>query len=544
LIGVINSIGVRQDPRAVAALVGKLQDPDSNVAAAAAEALGHIATDDAAKALQEGLTSPQAPVRSAAAYACVLCAEKFAAVGKEGEAAALCDRVRSANVPKQRVLEATRGAILARQAARGIPLLIECLKSSDFALFNIGVRTARELPGRDTTQAIAKEFDQAAADRQVPILLALADRDDAAVLPKVLEVAESGSKATRLAAVGLLDRFRDLSCVPVLLNAATDSDPELVRTAKAGLARIGGKEVDADLLARLRLASGKPRQVLLELAGLRHIESAVPVVMRSAEDRDPATRRAALETVGVLGNEQQAGQLVRLLSGSQSADDREDIERALSAICRHTGTRSLPEVLPLARTGNTALRKIGLRALSSIGGAESLSVLKAAVDDPDQTIQDEAVNLLSTWPNTWPDDASVAEPLLALAKSGKKESYRVQGLRGYLQYLEENKTLSNDAKVGKINDLLPSAKGAEEKRQVISVAATIPTTGSLSLLQGLAQDQGVTDEACLALLKVATDRNLRQAPKDVRQQALKTVAEKSSDEATRNKAAAALKKLE
>jgi HEAT repeat protein len=543
LIGTINSIGVRQDVRAVGILVGKLQDSDSDVASAAAEALGHIGTDDAARSLQEALTSAQAAVRSAAAYGCVLCAEKFAAVGKGTEAASLCDRVRQANVPKQRILEATRGAILARDTG-GIPLLLECLKSPDLGLFNIGVRTARELPGRDTTQAISKELDQAAPDRQVAILLALADRSDAAVLPKVLQVAEHGSKATRLAAIGLLDRFHDLACVPVLLTAATESDAELARTAKAGLARIGGKEVEADLLARLRLASGKSRQVLLELAGLRHIESAVPVVMRSTEDGDPAVRRAALETIGVLGNEQQAGELVRLLSGSQSSDDREDIERSLSAICRHRGSRCLPEVLPLAKTGNSATRKIGLRALSSIGGSEALGVVKAAVDDPDATIQDEAVNLLSTWPNTWPEDGAVAEPLLALVKSGKKESYRVQGLRGYLQYLEENKNLNNDEKVAKINDLLPYAKGAEEKRQVISVAATIPATGSLKLLEGLAQDQGVTDEACLAIFKVATDRNMRQAPIDVRRQALKTVEDKSSDEGTRNKAAAALKRLE
>ena len=83
----------------------------------------------------------------------------------------------------------------------------------------------------------------------------------------VLKVAEGGAKQTRLTALGLLDRFRTWSACPRLLNGATDNDPELARTAKAGLARLGGKEVDSDLLARLRLASGKTRQVLLDLAG-------------------------------------------------------------------------------------------------------------------------------------------------------------------------------------------------------------------------------------------------------------------------------------
>ena len=55
-----------------------------------------------------------------------------------------------------------------------MPLLLEQLRSSDMALVGIGLRTARELPGRDVTEALAKELDQSNADRQVPLLLALA----------------------------------------------------------------------------------------------------------------------------------------------------------------------------------------------------------------------------------------------------------------------------------------------------------------------------------------------------------------------------------
>ncbi|NUO17517.1 MAG: hypothetical protein HUU03_13880 [Planctomycetaceae bacterium] len=214
------------------------------------------------------------------AYGCVTCAEHLLAEGKASAAAALCDRVRQADVPKQRILEATRGAILARKSA-GIPLLVEQLRSPDLGLFGIGVRTARELEGRDVTQAIARELDQAAPDRQIPLLLALADRKDAAVLPKVLQVAESGPKSLRQTALGLLDSYRDLACVPVLLNGAIDNDPDLSRTAKTSLARLGGQEIDDDLLARLRLASGRSRQTLLELAGQRRIEAAVPVALAS-----------------------------------------------------------------------------------------------------------------------------------------------------------------------------------------------------------------------------------------------------------------------
>src|SRR5206468_8001468 len=117
-------------------------------------------------------------VLPAVAEGCVRCAEGFLAAGNMAEAMKLYDLVRAADVPKQRILEATRGAILARESA-GLPLLLEQLRSPDKALFGIGLRTARELPGREVTEALAGELGRCSPDRQVFLLLALADRSDA-----------------------------------------------------------------------------------------------------------------------------------------------------------------------------------------------------------------------------------------------------------------------------------------------------------------------------------------------------------------------------
>ena len=148
--------------------------------------------------------------------------------------------------PGSRQLEAIRGAILARQSA-GLPLLLEQLRSPDKALFGIGLRTARELPGRDVTEALAAELRQCSPDRQSYLLLALADRTDAAVMPAVLAAASSGPQTLRLTAVGVLDRLGNASSVPVLLTAAADPDADLAQAALAALARLPGNEVDADL---------------------------------------------------------------------------------------------------------------------------------------------------------------------------------------------------------------------------------------------------------------------------------------------------------
>jgi HEAT repeat protein len=407
----------------------------------------------------------------------------------------------------------------------------------------MALRTARELKGREVTEAIGAELDRAGSDREVMLLLVLADRADAAVLPKLLQVAQKGSKPTRVATVGVLDRFGDVSAVPVLLNAASDADAELAVPAKATLTRMEGKPVDAALLARLPQSSGRTRQVIIELAALRRIDGAMPAIIASVEDPDPGIRRAALSTLNSLGSEQQVGELVRLLSKTQDPTDREAIEGALTGICGRTGTKSLPQVLPLAKSDNSELRIIALRALATIGGPDALNAVTSALDDRDESVQGEAVGTLATWPNNWPEDAAVAEPLLGLVKTGKKRSYQVQGARGYLLYVQENKKLSNAEKLGAIDNLLPLLKQPPEKRLAISALSSIPTAKTLDSLVTLADDPAIAEEACLAIVNVATAKGLQSASKEARQKALQTAIDKSKSDSTRKKAAEALKAI-
>jgi HEAT repeat protein len=538
-VGVINSIAVRRDVKAVSGLVKKLKDEDPEVATAAAVALGRIGGAEAAEALNQSLASAPDAVRPAIAQGCILCAEKLLAQGKSADAVKLYDAVRAANVPRQKMLEATRGAILARQS-NGLPLLLEQLRSPDKALFGIGLRTARELPGHLVTQALAAELPRTSPERQPFLLLALGDRSDDAVLPAVLAAAGRGPQKLRLTAVGILDRLGNPASVPVLLAAAADSDADLSQAALAALARLSGNDVDAVLLERLPSSTGKARQVLITLAGQRHIDRAIPVIFTSLQDQDMGVRSAAVQAIGILGSDAQAAHLVGLLQESRSAKEREDVEMALLAIIGRTGARSVPALLPLAHNNDSAMRIIALRLLASAGGPDALATIKAAVEDKEVTVQDEAVRTLSTWPNNWPEDSGVAEPLLALAKSGSKPSYQVLAMRGYLQYVQGNKQLKDDEKVSKVTDVLPLINRPEEKRLAIAAIGGVPTPGALELLVAFAAEPAVAEDACSAIVKLAGS-NLPGVSKEQRQKALQLAVEKATSVATRKKAGDLLK---
>jgi HEAT repeat protein len=539
LVGVINSIGVRRDAQAVGPLAAKLKDADADVASAAAVALGRIGSEQASKVLEGSLAGAPDKVRPAVAEGCILCAERCLAEQKSAEAVRIYDAVRQANVPEQRVLEATRGAILARQST-GVPLLVEQLRSPSKGRFAIGLRTARELRGQDVTEALAAEMEKLNADRQPLLLLAIADRNDAAALPAVLKAAKGGSPKLRTVAVGVLAHLGNASSVPVLLDAAIADDAQLAQTAKTTLGKLPGTDVDAALAARLPQAKGKSRQVLIELAGQRQIDEALPAIVESVGDADAAVRGAAVQAIGVIGGDKQAADLVTLLQKTQDSKERADIEKALLGVSGCGGQKCVPHLLPLMQSGDSALRMIGVHSLAVAGGPDALAAVKAAVNDKDESVQDDAVRTLSTWPNNWPGDAGVAEPLLTLAKSGKKTSHQVLGLRGYLQYVQGDKKLADADKVAKVKELLPLAGRPEEKRLAIAVLGTVPVSGSLELLTALAADPALAEEAYSAIVSL-TGRDTQSLSKEQRRSAIQMVIEKSKNRGTRRKAEEALK---
>ncbi len=541
LVGVINSIGVRRDVHAVDTLVQKLKDTNAGVASAAAVALGHIGGEQASEALTESLADAPADVRSAVAEGCILCAEWFLARDRTAEAVKLYDTVRHADLPEQRHLEAIRGAILARQSA-GAALLIEQLRSDDKEKLGIGLRTARELPGRDVTEALAAELARLSPDRQPLLLLALADRSDSAVLPTVKKAAQSGSKNLRITAIKILIHLGDVSCVPVLLKAATEDDSELQQTATETLVRLPGKDVDADLLDRLPQARGKQQQVLIELAGQRQISGALPSVVPSLQDNDAGIRGAAVQTIGIIGQDQQTTDLVKLLEKTNNSTERAGINKALLAISGRCGVKCIPHLKPLMQSRDNELHMIGLHALAIIGGPEALAAVKSAIKSAEPAVQDEAVRILSTWPNNWPQDSEAGQALLMLATSAQKMSHQVLGLRGYLQYLRGNKKLSNEQKVVKIKDIRSHIKRPEERRQAIAVLAEAPSVSALELLTTLSGDPAVAEEAYSAMVQIA-DQDIRGVSKDQRKGVLKTVVEKSRNNSTKQRARKALGRI-
>lgn len=235
LVGVISSVGVRRDPRAVRPLAGMLTDRDPEVAQAAARALGSIGNQRAARVLQRALPNVPAENQLAFCEGLLRCAESLADRGQRDRAIEIYDQLRNMEAAHQVRGGALRGAILAR-GEDGIALLKQHLGSDDYILFSAAVQTSMEIPGDEVTKALTSSLKGLPADNQILIILALGKRTDSAALPALFALAKEGEKSVRIAAIRALPQVRDASVVPVLKALAGNADKEISEAAQQGLA--------------------------------------------------------------------------------------------------------------------------------------------------------------------------------------------------------------------------------------------------------------------------------------------------------------------
>ena len=123
------------------------------------------------------------------------------------------------------------------RGADGTKLIVEVLENKNDRLFQIGLATARIIPGDATTDALIGLLPKLPAKRQALLLSALADRGGAKALAVLLDKAQNATGDIQLAALNGLRDLDDPSSVPVLFAAATSDNADGKRRGPADIDR-------------------------------------------------------------------------------------------------------------------------------------------------------------------------------------------------------------------------------------------------------------------------------------------------------------------
>ena len=495
LVGVLDSIGGRRDPQAVAVVAPLLASDDPAVAAAAAWALGRIGTADAATALAAARGKAGERAKRVLDDAYLMAADALAADGKKDAAAAIYQQMYQPGQPRRVRVAALRG-MSAVQPEQATPLIVAALRSDDGQLCAMAAALAHQVSGSEATKVLAGELAKLPADAQVMLLAALAARADPCARPAVVEAAASKEAAVKLAAFKALGAVGDAQDVPMLLGAAAAGESR--EAARASLARLRGTGVDEILLAAAQ-AGGTPLRVeaIVALAG-RRCAAALPAMVKLTAEKDSGLRGAAIDAVGILGGEPELPGLVALAVANPK--EVQNIPAAVGNLARKIGDRDkavAPAIAALAKADEPCKAAL-VQLLSAVGGDKALAALRPLLKDADAPIAEAALRVLANW-----EDDKPAADLLEAAKSASVPARQVIALRGYIRMAALVKDRPAAEALAMYGEAMKLARRPDEIKAVLAGLGEVKDPAALALITPCLATDATKAEAAAAALRVA-----------------------------------------
>jgi HEAT repeat protein len=490
-IGLINSLGLRGDERAVGQIAKFINAKDPILAAAALHALGNISSREALRYLSTARIP--AALQPARDDAYLKCADRLVATGKQQEAEKIYKTMFAKTYPLNIRIAALRGLVVTEQE-KSILLLVQLIEYvPELRAVAGGYLVTPLVANPVVSRELVAHLNGATPVAQVALINAMAERGDETGSAAITKLLESTNADVAVAAARALGSTGNVSTVPALLATATKGG-DLGKAAESSLQSLRTSGIDAALIAQLPGTSTQATIILIQTLAARRCATAVPAIVKASKIDNADVRTAVFAALGVLVEDSDFKQLVDLFV---QADGSDQAEAAVRSACRRlkpaTVSGLLLGTLPAASTN---LKCALLRLLGQLGGPDALSAVRKNIGSADAKVADTAARVLADW-----NDAAAIPDLLALARSSDHETYRVLAFRGAMRLLSAKK----EAPAEMVKDLdaaMKVAPQADEKKLVIGALGELKTAAALPVLATVLADPALQVDAGNAYLRV------------------------------------------
>jgi hypothetical protein len=280
-----------------------------------------------------------------------------------------------------------------------------------------------------------------------------------------------------VAAIDALRNVGDASVVPVLIEAANQTDEKSVAdAARRTLAYLPGKEVDDAICGLLESGTPAVKITAFDLVADRRIFSAAPILVKLQQGSDASVSGAAVTALGEISGIEE---LPLLLGYLRQAKTEADAQKVL-VVLKSTGTRlsqdaATTEVAKALDSADVELKKKLLDLLKEIAGAKSLTIVESYAWGSDAALRNTATQYLGEWRS--PQDLDqLAVACLRLAKD--HEEYKIRGLRGYIR-LARQFDMPEERKLSMCQEFFDLADRDQDKVLIFDVYSRIASIPSL-----------------------------------------------------------------
>ena len=536
-IGVINTLGMRGDRKAVSQLAKLTDSRDAQVASAAVAALGHIASPEAAKALAGAKGKARGTLKDQVLDAYLKCADEYVARGERPQALKIYEELYEP-MESAAIRSAALAGLIKTSDDKAAKVIVNVLKGDDPQMQMIAISMAREIKDKEVARTLAGQLGNLQPAAQVQLISSLADIGDSAALPAVVVQAKSDSEAVRIAALDAIKYLGDESMVGMLAQAAAAARRQEQQTARQSLYRLKGEKVDATIIESIPAADEKVKIELVTAVDERKIKAAKDTLFKAAKDDSVRVRVASIKVLKNITSVGDLPALVGLLAAAQSETERREAETTIVAVSQQTNPEAGAKaaLAAMERAEDAKTRGALLSVLGKIGDTSAIPTLRAALKDSDADIQAAAIRALSEWPNAEP-----ASDLLKIAETSANTTHKVLALRGYVGLIARGKDISNADKVAMYKKAMELAPNDSEKKMVLSGLSSTKSAESLAMAVSYLDNEALAQEAASAIVSISEETS-RTNPKETRE-ALQKAAEVAKSPTLKRKTQQALSRV-
>jgi len=530
LIGIIGTLGERQDPAAVSFLAPFLTYEDPQIIRATAVALGKIGSAAALTALQKRFENDDVAQQTLLIDGLLSCAERLAASGKSGEAVAVYRQVQSQRaLPVAARSGAIRGILLTLGARAGKDMEQNIADAED-GVFLAMLEATRDLKSTELTPVLLAALPKLDAERQALLFDLLDCRGDVAAQPVVLAIAKSNDCAAQSAAIRALAGLPGEETVAFLLATATGDNGINATAAADALTRMKTPALEQKIIERLKNSRGKSCIPLIQVCRDRKISDATPVLLPLLSDSDDDVRLAVIAALGNTVSGENIEVMVEHLLKPTSETEFQAVQSSLRVVCHRTVDPDAVATKLSAVYSDASLqsRCALIELFGALGGKVAIDAVQKAVADPTVEIQDTATRVLGEWPD--PDAAPV---LLGVMQSEAGERFKIRALRGYIRIVRQMDT-SHEHRFNMCMEALALADRDEEKMLLVDALGRIITPASLAKLSEFLDQPTFAEQAATSAISVGK-AFLTQMPDEVAA-VMRQILEITQNTETRRKA--------
>ena len=425
-IALIQSIGNRRIASAVPALAGLLGD--ASTAPMAAKALGQIG-DEAAYAALAKSPDPNAAWVVEARLGCLRSIDRTRAVAWLEEVSANA----SIASPQRAAALSALMAIDPEGAPRRVAAI---LGGRDSFLKQSVVSWLATTPRQNLIPVIISDFKSWDCETQVGVVVAAGRMGDPALLPLVVEAAQSDREGLKIAAIASLGQLPGNSDIALLLARASQESGSLAAQAKQTLARLNGPGIDEMVFSGARQKDNPLRPVFLEALALRNVAGASELFMEVRGEPDLAIRCTALDGLALVCPATLQTPLLDWMVSSKEATEQSHALRAAAAATYRNpdeAARLRPIAVRIEGTPSGSVQKMLLLVLARAGGPQAAGYVARFALQHEGPAGDAAVYALGRW-----NDKSALGPLTSLAEKASTGAFRSRCVRAAIASLPQN----------------------------------------------------------------------------------------------------------